>query len=683
MTGEDGDQRPGARRGGLGAAGLGLAWGLVGAGAVGLAEFALAWWNASAAGSGGPVPPALLAASAGEFLWSQLLPWVPLTGLAGWLHAQIRGHGADGQTGAFAAALAVGGSGATWAVTTSSLPESLAAFDEVAGLVAAGLVALAVHRIASGPVAARLGFPGRGLGLAAAAVAALALVSGVAFVRSPLFDPGGYRADLETPPAAARGGHPHVLWIVLDTVRADRLGLYGSERDTTPFLDAWSSDALVFDTAIADGTWTSPSHASMFTGRSVREHGVGRTTLVLDPQFPTVAERLSEAGYRTAAFSNNPLIGGAKNGLERGFATARVPVRLAGLGRPALERWVERAGIPPMLPWLDRDNGAALTIWLAARWLEQAAATGEPVFLFVNLVEAHLPWEVPEAHRRVFLDADDSARSRRLRRHAYGDLEHALNQRVAEEGTGFIAPDDRRILRSQYDAAIHYLDARVGELVGFFDRLGWRDRSVVVVTSDHGEYLGTHDLWSHLYRTYEDLLHVPLVLRPVGGTPGRRIDRPVQLSDLHPTLIRLALGGEAGDDAGRDLVAVAADDADARRVVSEAGDFGARAGTAANTFRAPDTKRGRLLARPEVAIRGDRFKLVRPEKGRLELYDLQADPGEKRSVLSQHREEARALAAELRRWEESRPAHEPSMADLLEPGSEMRRALLELGYVEE
>jgi len=661
---------------------LGAAIGWLGACAVATGELAVLAVRTAGFRWGGPLPPDLLAASFGELLLSQTVVWVPATALAAALHARLARSAAG--PAPFAAALVVAGAGLGSALAHGLVERHLGRLELVAAVAIVLVAARGAFWLAA-RAAARPAWGARLLGGALLLALALSAAGTLALLGSPLVDPGAIRpphpaTTPATPAARARAG-PHVLWIVLDTARADRTSLHGYARPTTPFLAGLGQRAHVFDTAIADGTWTSPSHASMFTGLPVRAHGMGRTAVQLAPRFETVAETLARQGFRTAAFSNNPLIGPG-TGLARGFQTARVPSRLAALGRPAVEIVLHRLGARPLLPFWDRDQGAAITNHLLRAWLDEAAGSGAPLFLFVNYMEAHLPWEIPERHRRELLDEVASARSRALRHRVYGDLEHALNQRVAREGAGFVDPADREVLRGLYDATIRYLDERVAELIGEFEARGLLADTLVIVTSDHGEYLGTHDLWSHLYRTYEDLTRVVLLVREPGGAQGTRTSTPVQLSDLHPTVLRQALGRAGGADPARDLVAVARQGGAPRVAVSEAGPFGARSGTAADTFRAPDTERGRALARAERSIRDERFKYVEPDGARAELYDLATDPGESHDVLERHGAEARRLAGELRRFEQAFPEHRPSAADLA-PGSDLRRALRELGYVEE
>ena len=647
---------------------LGAAWGTLVAAALAAAETGLLTLRSVGYGWGGPIPPELVAASLGEMFLTQALVLVPAAAVASAVGLVSGRRQPVALSASFAAVL-----GSAYTIVAHGVFEThLGHLESLALAVVAVLAAIAAHRAAR-----RAPWPRR----ATAVAAVLGLAGTAALARSPLFDPGAVGSPAAAPASAeglAAPSRPHVLWVVLDTARADRTSLHDAERETTPFLARWGRDAHIFDRAVGDGIWTSPSHASMFTGLPVRAHGMGRTTVQLSPLFPTVAEKLAKAGYTTASFSNNPLIGSG-SGLARGFSTQRIPSRLAALGCPAAEIWIHRFGWRPILPWWSRDQGAATTNHLVAGWLSEHAESGAPLFLFINYMEAHLPWDIPERQRMRFLDDEGAARSRALRHRVFGDLELALNQRVAREGQGFLSEGDREVLRRLYDGTLYYLDARVAELLGSFQAHGLLENTLVIVSSDHGEYLGNHDLWSHLYRSYEDLTHVVLAVRDPAAPGHRRHDGLVQLSDLHHTVLLRTLGAESGADASRDLLTAPPGP---RIAISEAGAIGARSGTEGNTFRMPDTPRGRRLAQPELAIRSGRFKLLQPESGAAELYDLRSDPTEQRNILGQHGAVAVELTRELRRFERRVKPYQPSLGDL-QPTPELQRALRELGYVAE
>jgi arylsulfatase A-like enzyme len=334
----------------------------------------------------------------------------------------------------------------------------------------------------------------------------------VAFTHSPFFAPARFRVANAQQVTQDRQ-RPNVLWIVLDTARADRMSVYGYNRETTPFLKRWSSRAILFERCISNGMWTVPSHASMFTGMSLRQHGTDHQHAWLDESFVTVAEVLRRAGYNTALFSNNPWVSRAMN-LDQGFDVSRTLHHLRYLTRfSSLEDSCLRWGLTPLLPWWDHDYGGAITNWLISDWLDDRGNQGEPFFLFVNYMEAHLPYLIPRKFRRMFMTNEQVARSYELHLRAFGHITGVLDRRFNLYGGEFLAQADREVLKRQYEAGLRYLDDRVSELIRMLEERGHLENTLVVITADHGEYLDTHGMWSHRFLTYNDLVHVPFLER--------------------------------------------------------------------------------------------------------------------------------------------------------------------------
>jgi arylsulfatase A-like enzyme len=511
---------------------------------------------------------------------------------------------------------------------------------------------------------------------ATSVAAAVALVIGFFFVRSPLFNPGTYRVAGGIPRSATHQ-RPDILWVVMDTARADRLGVYGYAAPTTPFMDQWARQAIVFERAVANGMWTIPTHASMFTGLPVRQHGMGGPTTWLDDSFHTVAEVLSENGYETALFSNNPLLGPTTN-LCQGFQTVRVPWEFLRTIRFSLEFFCERWGITPPVPWLDSGFGSALTNHLVAGWLDSHA--GAPVFVFINYMEAHLPYLATKGYRQLFLSDDGVHRSYELRRRAYGEIADFLTFDANVAGYEHVLPFDREVLKRQYDAALRNLDDRVAELIDIFRCRGMLDDTLVVIAADHGEHLETHHMWSHHFLLYDDLIHVPMIIRPPGEATPRRVRTVVQPSDLYPTILRAALGPAAVEPPPytRDLLEVAQQREQERIAVS-------------HTFGAPPEYVDRLLNADDPEIRhrafsqtaavGSRFKYIQSGDGRRELYDLAADPGELENLDHSHRAESRRLEDYVASWRQAVPEYVPRASDKPRIGPDLMELLEALGYV--
>jgi len=332
--------------------------------------------------------------------------------------------------------------------------------------------------------------------------------------------------------AAAAGGacrtrpRPCILLIVADTARADRFSANGYGRPTTPEIDALGRDGAVYLGARTPSPWTLPAHASLFTGLYPSAHGADAGHLRLDASLPLLARRLRDAGYRTQAYVANPWVGKDYD-FQEGFDTFD-------------EVWRKVSGT-------EGDMGAGAINGKIAAWLEwrdgNDDARARPFFIFVNFFEPHLPYNPPEPERSRFLrpEADPEAVARLRRFKNPDDVRQILAAAGATPTAGPLGGGDFTILSDLYDGEIAYVDRRVGELGALLKSHGLLDDTIVVVTSDHGEMIGEHGLVDHKLDVYEPLLRIPLVLRyPPAIAPGQRIDAPVMLQDLHPTLLALA-----------------------------------------------------------------------------------------------------------------------------------------------
>ena len=340
---------------------------------------------------------------------------------------------------------------------------------------------------------------------------------------------------------------PNVLWVVLDTVRADHTGPGGYDRATTPRLAALAAEGVTFERAYSTASWTLPAHASMFTGLSPTHHGCHDQTLRLGDTPPTVAERLSEAGYTTALLSSNPWVGAA-TGLGRGFGHIldawRWPLSASFLPVSALLR-----------PWRGEDKGAHLMAPAARRWLDQRPED-RPFFLVVNLMEAHDPYhELATEHLWRFTDKADAVRSSR-------EYSRELKAPGVLPSPG---PEQGRHLVDLYDAGVYADDATLGALLDELAARGLLESTLVIVTADHGESLGDAGRWGHHATPDEEVIRVPLVLRlPTALPAGARVNAPVSVVDLAPTVLDLLPEGLVapmdGVD-GRSLLPLLADGA--------------------------------------------------------------------------------------------------------------------------
>jgi len=401
----------------------------------------------------------------------------------------------------------------------------------------------------------------------------------------------------------------HVVLVVVDTLRADHVGLYGYGRDVTPRLDAFARErGVVFDAARATAPWTKPSVASILTGLDPRHHRVTLHHHALHGGLRTLAEAFDDAGWQTGAIQSNPYLHDAF-GFDQGF-----------------ERYDQRA-----VATHAESTGEALHGRVVS-WLDRVRASDQRFFLYVHHYEPHHRYLLPgDAYE------DERARSVPEDRRAML-IEATMDQLVG--ATAELTPDDAAFLAARYDAEVRYQDALIGELVDALDERGLLDETLFVFTSDHGEEFLDHGDVSHQAKLTDELLRVPLVIaRPGEPRPGRRVAEPVSLADLGRTLLDLA-GLEAVAFPGRSLAplldgeAVAPSEviahAAARRLPrSEAG--------AAPEASPSDGEDGEGPVYERDAIVRGSWKLVRDRfAGGLRLYDLGADPRERRDVAAEH-----------------------------------------------
>lgn len=320
--------------------------------------------------------------------------------------------------------------------------------------------------------------------------------------------------------STARAGAPNVLFILLDTVRASALGLYGYGRATSPELDRFAAGGMVFDRAISTAPWTLPSHASLFTGEYP---GLLSTSFrsPLDDRQVTLAEHFRDAGYETVGFTGNLHYTAWDSGLSRGFLrwddfarSAAQTLRSGWIGQSvvvlqllhARAKWqVGEALRHPKVRVVPKPGGeervaAALVNDLLDWHIDRPA---RPYFAFVNFFDAHEDYRPPTELR-----------------------------------TRFAAKPTRRDL---YDAEVFYLDRELGRMFRELTRRGALDNTIVVITADHGEQFGEHKMSGHGNSLYMQLLRVPLIVRFDRGIQGgQRTADVVSLRDIGATLLDLA-----------------------------------------------------------------------------------------------------------------------------------------------
>jgi arylsulfatase A-like enzyme/Flp pilus assembly protein TadD len=397
----------------------------------------------------------------------------------------------------------------------------------------------------------------------------------------------------------AAASAPNVVLVTIDTLRADHVGAYGHADGETPTIDRLAREGVLALDAVVQVPQTRPSHASIFTGRYPYEHGIrDNYSKPLAPGTPTIASVLRGQGWDTAAFIGAYPVS-RPSGLDQGFAVYDDPFA-AGDDTTRQARTERRAKevVDRALAWLEKPRPG-------------------PFFAWVHLFDPHAPYEAPEPYRK---------------RHA----------------------------ASPYDGEVAYADAQLGRIVSWLDSRGLRGRTLLVVTSDHGEGLGEHGEDEHMLFVYDSTLRVPLVLSWPGRLPaGARVRGQFRSVDLLPTLLDIA-GIPSPPTSGA-----------SRAPALQAG----------GRIPANESYAESLYAQlhfgyaPLRALRGDGWKLI--DVPRPELYRISVDPLETRNLVDERSPVASAMRANLRRFDREQDSV-PEMPPVDEAAAERLAAL---GYV--
>ncbi|HJO22358.1 MAG TPA: sulfatase, partial [Myxococcota bacterium] len=424
----------------------------------------------------------------------------------------------------------------------------------------------------------------------------------------------------------------NVVLLVVDTVRADHLGLYGHERPTSPRLDEWSTRGVVFEQALATSPWTVPSFASIYTGHLPSRHGAARSAQ--DPGAPgvsigrlddgvrTLAELLFERGFATAAIVNNPFLH-ARGGLARGFSNY---------------------DHEPGNNWNMRRADAVVDRTL--RWIDQPRDT--PFLIVAHLFDPHLDYDPPEPFRGRFAGDYDGGL-----RYPVSDLRRIRASRVAHR------PEDRRFIAGAYDEELLYIDAQIGRLLDGLEERGLLDDTLIILVSDHGEEFFDHGSFEHGHSVYQELLRVPLVIWAPRAR-ARRVAAPVSIADVLPTILA-ATGAEPEPGLyGRSLwKTVLGGDPPTERVF-----------VAENTLRGGEQK---------ALVRWPHKLVLDVTTGATQLFDLVDDPGETRDLSAENPAVRDQLLVKLHATVEA-PAHGRPAQPTEFPPDTLER-LRELGYL--
>ncbi|MCB1022112.1 MAG: sulfatase [Acidobacteria bacterium] len=430
----------------------------------------------------------------------------------------------------------------------------------------------------------------------------------------------GFRGEtaFEPIPRTAAPDGPNVILITIDTLRYDALFGPASERPETPALDAFAQQSYVFRKAYSAGPWTPPGITSLVTGVGPFVHGLGLAGRSLPAEIPTLADRMADAGYQVAAVGSNPYVRLA--GLADRFPWAHWhPYRSYGQGFGS--RVVKTA----FDYYLWNPTTRQLTSW-AADWLTRNRDA--PFFFWLHYYDPHVPYDPPPEL------VDRKLEDPRVGAFVDWSTAHALRA-----GTPPVSAKGRRWIRHLYDAEVRYVDQNLERLFATLEELELFDDSWIVLTSDHGEEFFEHGGFEHGQSLYDELIHVPLLIKPPGGAGGsRQIERVVSTAAATPTILDLAGVRYDADDFSYPSLRPLFDGE-------------------SETEGAPVFSTGvRFFENWRSILFDGSFQYIRRDvSGKEELYDLEADPQEQnrlddpertargRELLERHIEAEQAL----------------------------------------
>lgn len=458
---------------------------------------------------------------------------------------------------------------------------------------------------------------------------------------------------------------PNIVWITLDSVRADHTTLDGYERATTPELERIGRGGHAFSNCFAHSLSTLPSTGAMMSGYPPSRNTVGVDGNQLPDSITTMSERFADAGYTTACLSRNSYLSSA-TGLDRGFD------RFQWLSSSTLYE----AGIKPLLSYalnlrshsagLSTDTAKHSSAYLmnevAKDWLADLQRDDDPFFFYLHYNEPHRPYYPPRKYLDTF--TEDLSMSGKEAAEFALEVHYNLEDIVAN---GCDLSDEEWIaLKAMYDAEIAYTDEMIGRLFDHIRSLDSRE-TVVVVTADHGELFGEYGLLSHSYVLHDAVTRVPLVVHGLEDDLAIDADDTVQHLDVFRTLLNVA-GGDPGDTIGVDLR-----EEGREFVISQRGPTSFDELLAHN----PSFDTSRFHTETLTALRTPEYKYQRSSE-KAELFAL---PNENDDVSSSNPEERAALDDELSEWldQYGQPvgaAQEGEFSDAV------TRQLRDLGYME-
>ncbi len=507
---------------------------------------------------------------------------------------------------------------------------------------------------------------------------------------------------------------PDIVLLVLDTQRVDRLSCYGHPSETSPYLDELAADATLFRHAFSAAQWTVPSHTSMFTGLYPGRHNMLHASSQLPDTLTTLSERLASNGYFTAGFCNNPLIGVVNTGLHRGFQSflnysgwmtsrpnqTRTNLSIFDRYRRHFKRMLAASVTTIQDFFAHSDLLLDLSFYplLAPLWqtalsfkgntakaLNDAAKLhverkgieeGQPIFSFINLMGTHMPYHPPSRFTERFApQVQHSKAAQRYLRQFNSDV------------FGWLAPltsvmnkEHKETLDGMYNAEVANQDELVGAFLKKLRTSGALDNTLLIVCADHGEHLGEKQLMGHSISLYNELVHVPLIIRdPSGDFPrGSTLEQVVSTRRIFHTALTAA---DQGTEFEQSLTLAQSSDPDHSSIFA----MGVTPQNLLNVIqrRRPDLIQTRHCDQPRYALWNDRYKLIQANDNDAELYDIFDDPNENVNLHDILPEQMKAMQERLRTFMSHISSADTTTEETDEYNEpQVYRRLRDLGYLE-
>jgi arylsulfatase A-like enzyme len=417
----------------------------------------------------------------------------------------------------------------------------------------------------------------------------------------------------------------NIVLIILDTLRADHLSCYGYHKKTTPNIDRFASDAVKYTKAYSTASWTLPSTASIMTGKYPGSHGAHRNKSghinpfnILDDRQVTLAEILQGSGYATAGIVSCQFFT-RQYGMHQGFDffDDTMPSNLFIMPTFSLLPFLNY-----FLPINDYFGSRGLDEHRAASQINRAArawlknnTTRKPFFLLLHYFDVHHPY-YPEKLGTSENSVPPAIMKKYGRNSAnYAEMEKHLIASV-QDGTKPLLDHERKYLVDNYDREITLLDKKVGKMLDVLKDQGLYDDSLIIITADHGESFGEHNLMLHGIGLYEDNLHVPLLVKyPSGNTPAGTQEHPVSLTGIMPTVLSYL-----SIPVPRGVQGAPFDDREGQTILAQ-------------NYTSTNVKGQQQFRSDMVSLQQDDYKYIRFAQAQDQLFNLREDPAELHNIM--------------------------------------------------